>query len=88
MVDELKQRLGSGVVVLGSRAGGKAALAMGVTKDLSERLPAGDLIKRIAPAVGGTGGGRADFAQAGGSNPDGISDAFDALAALLGGEDA
>ena len=70
MIDELKQRLGSGVVVLGTRHEGKAALAVGVTRDLSDRLAADALVKQIAPVVGGSGGGRPDFAQAGGSQPD------------------
>ncbi len=76
MVDELKQRLGSGVVMLAARQGGKAALAMGVTSDLTGRFAAGALVKQVAGDVGGSGGGRPDFAQAGGSDPDGIERAI------------
>jgi alanyl-tRNA synthetase len=79
MIDELKSRLGSGIVLLATRAEGKAALAMGVTKDLSGRFPAGELLRELAEAVQGSGGGRADFAQAGGSDPAGIPRAIEAL---------
>ena len=67
MIDELKQRIRTGVVVLGTRQNRKVALAVGVTSDLTERLSANELVKQIAPLVGGSGGGRADFAQAGGT---------------------
>ena len=83
MVDELKQRIGSGVVMLASRKGGKAALTVGVTADLLDRFRAGDLIRSIAPDVDGSGGGRPDFAQAGGSRPEGIPQALEHLVALL-----
>jgi alanyl-tRNA synthetase len=69
MVDELKQRLGSGVVLLAAVQEGKVALALGVTRDLVARFPAGELIREIAALVGGSGGGRPDFAQAGGNDP-------------------
>jgi alanyl-tRNA synthetase len=68
MVDELKQRLGSGVVLLAAVQDDKVALALGVTRDLVGRFPAGELIREIAAVVGGSGGGRPDFAQAGGSD--------------------
>ncbi len=77
MVDELKQRLGSGVVLLVARQNGKVALAVGVTQDLTERFRAGDLIKSAAECVGGSGGGRPDFAQAGGTRADGIPRALE-----------
>jgi alanyl-tRNA synthetase len=83
IVDELKQRLGSGIVLLASRQDGKASLAMGVTKDLTERFRAGDLIGEVAGPVGGRGGGRPDFAQAGGPNPEGIPEALARLARLI-----
>ncbi len=70
MVDSLKQKIGSGVVVLGAASNGKALLVVGVTKDLTHRLKADELVRDIAPLIGGGGGGRADFAQAGGKNPD------------------
>ena len=70
LADSLKQKLGSGLVVLGSTQGDKVFLVVSVTKDLTSRLSAADLIKRLAPLVGGGGGGRPDFAQAGGTKPE------------------
>ena len=64
--DSIKQRLGSGVVLLGAEAAGKALLVVSVSKDLVVRIPADQLIREIAPLIGGGGGGRPDFAQAGG----------------------
>jgi alanyl-tRNA synthetase len=64
--DALKQKLGSAVVILGARAGDKSLLVVSVTKDLAGRVPADRLIRDIAPLIGGGGGGRPDFAQAGG----------------------
>ena len=69
MVDQLKNKLGSGVVFLATVEGDKIALAAGVTKDLTDRVKAGDLLKMVAEQVGGKGGGRPDFAQGGGSSP-------------------
>jgi alanyl-tRNA synthetase len=83
MIDQLKQRIHSGVVLLATRHEGKAALAIGVTADLTERLAADVLVKEIAPVVGGSGGGRADFAQAGGSQPDKVPEALERVVALL-----
>ena len=69
-VDKLKSRLGSAVIVLGSvQSAQKVVLVAGVTDDQSGRIKAGELIGTVAAQVGGRGGGRADFAQAGGSNP-------------------
>jgi alanyl-tRNA synthetase len=70
--DSLRDRLGSGVVVLASENDGKVALVVAVTKDLTARVQAGRLVKELAPIVGGGGGGRPDFAEAGGKNPAGI----------------
>ena len=67
-VDRFKDRLGRGVVVIGGVEDGKVRLAAGVTKDLTASIRAGDLIKAVAERVGGRGGGRPDFAQAGGSD--------------------
>jgi alanyl-tRNA synthetase len=64
--DAIKQRLGSGVVILGAEANEKALLVVSVTKDLAARIRADVLIREIAPLIGGGGGGRPDFAQAGG----------------------
>ncbi len=69
-VDRLKDKLQSAVVVLGSVNDGKVMLAAGVTKDRTDRVSAGKLVSHVAQQVGGKGGGRADFAQAGGSDPD------------------
>ncbi len=77
MVDELKQRLGSGIVLLLSTQDGKVALALGVTKDLTGRFKAGELIKPVAEALGGSGGGRPDFAQAGGTRVDAVPEAIE-----------
>ncbi len=69
MADQLRDRLGSGVVVLASGQDGRVSLLAAVTKDLAEKVHAGKLIGQIAPIVGGKGGGRPDFAQAGGKDP-------------------
>ncbi len=65
--DRMKQKLGSGVVVLGQAEGEQAALVVAVTRDLAPRLSAGAIIKELAPIVGGRGGGRPELAEAGGS---------------------
>ncbi len=79
--DQLKSKLGSGVVVLGAVEGDKVFLVASVTQDLAGRLKAGDIIKPVAELCGGRGGGRADFAQAGGTQPDKV----DAALALVPG---
>jgi alanyl-tRNA synthetase len=84
LVDELKQRIGSGIVLLGVRHEGKAALALGVTKDLVARFSAGDLVRELAKEVGGTGGGRPDFAQAGGPDTEKLPGALAKLASAAG----
>jgi alanyl-tRNA synthetase len=80
--DQLKDRLGSGVVVLGAVEDDKVRLVAGVTKDLTARLKAGSLIGPVAEHVGGKGGGRPDFAQAGGTAPEKL----DAALALVASE--
>ncbi|MEX2270130.1 MAG: alanine--tRNA ligase [Vicinamibacterales bacterium] len=72
MADQLRDRLKSGVVVLAAEQDGKALFVVGVTKDLTARLHAGNLAKELAPIVGGKGGGRPDFAEAGGKDPSAI----------------
>ncbi len=72
LADALRAKLGSGVVVVASESDGRVAIVVSVTKDLVPRLHAGTIVKRIAPLVGGGGGGRPDFAEAGGKNPAGI----------------
>jgi alanyl-tRNA synthetase len=77
MADQLRGRLGSGIVVLGTRRGEKALLLAAVTKDLVDRYPAGRIIKEIAPIVGGGGGGKPELAQAGGPDPSRLDAALD-----------
>jgi alanyl-tRNA synthetase len=74
LADSLKDKLGSGVVVLAAEADGKVSLVVSVTKDLAGRVPAGQVVRQIAPIVGGGGGGRPDFAEAGGKDPGKIAD--------------
>ena len=71
-LDQLKDRLGSAVVVLATVADEKVSLVAGVTPNLTDRLKAGDLIREVAARVGGKGGGRPDMAQAGGTDPSGL----------------
>ena len=84
LADSLRDRAGSGVVVLASRNDGKAALVVSVTRDLAGRVHAGQLVKELAPIIGGKGGGRPDFAQAGGRQPERIGELFAACRDLLG----
>jgi alanyl-tRNA synthetase len=80
-VDQLKSRLGSAVVVLGSvESDSKVVLVAGVTHDQTGRVKAGELIGAVAAQVGGKGGGRPDFAQAGGSKPQALDDALASVA--------
>jgi alanyl-tRNA synthetase len=76
MVDELRQRLRSGIVLLAAAGEDRVTLALGVTPDLTARFKAGDLIREAAAAVGGKGGGKPEFAQAGGRDPGKIDEAF------------
>jgi alanyl-tRNA synthetase len=68
LVDSLRTKLGSGVVVLGAEVEGKVALIVGVTKDLTAKIPAGKVVGQLAAMVDGRGGGRPDLAEAGGAN--------------------
>jgi alanyl-tRNA synthetase len=85
--DSLRDKLGSGVVILASEQDGKVALVVSVTKDLTPRVQAGRLVKELAPIVGGGGGGRPDFAEAGGRDASKIDEmlarAPEALKSLL-----
>jgi alanyl-tRNA synthetase len=74
--DRLKQRLGSGVIVLGQEEGGEASLVVAVTRDLTPRVRAGDLIRELAPIVGGRGGGRPEMAEAGGKRGEALEQAL------------
>jgi alanyl-tRNA synthetase len=82
-VDRYKDKLQSAIIVLGSVDNGVVRLAAGVTKDNIDRIRAGDLIKPVAEQVGGKGGGRSDFAQAGGSNPEALDAALTSVAAWV-----
>jgi len=84
MADDFKQKIGSGVVALIATDEGKASIVVGVTKDLTDRINAVDLVKLGAEALGGKGGGgRPDMAQAGGSNPDAANDAVSKISDSL-----
>ena len=84
MVDDLKQRMGSGVYAVVSRTDGKAALTVGVTDDLTARVSAVDLARAGAAAIGGKGGGgRADMAQAGGPDGERLGEALKAIEEAL-----
>jgi len=85
MIDDLRNKLGSGIVLLAAVEDGRVTLALGVTPDLTKRWKAGDLVREIASVVGGKGGGRPDFAQAGGNQPERLDDAFARLEQLLAG---
>jgi alanyl-tRNA synthetase len=78
LVDQLRDKLGSGVVVLGSTTNGNVSLIVGVTKDLTSRIQAGKVIAPVAQKVGGKGGGRPDLAEAGGKDPGALDSALDA----------
>jgi alanyl-tRNA synthetase len=78
-IDKLKDKLGSAAIVLGSVADGKVTLIAGVTSDLTARVKAGELVNHVARQVGGKGGGRADMAQAGGTNPSGLPAALQSV---------
>jgi alanyl-tRNA synthetase len=88
LVDNLRQKLGSGVVVLGSAADGKVALIVGVTKDLTSKVQAGKVVGAVAQKVGGKGGGRPDLAEAGGTDAGALDSAleaaYDVVGSLLG----
>jgi alanyl-tRNA synthetase len=88
LADSMKDKLGSGVVVLGTRGDGKAQLIVGVTRDLTGRIKAGDVVRELAQIVGGGGGGNPEMAQAGGPDAARLADALtqapEVVRALLG----
>jgi alanyl-tRNA synthetase len=81
--DRVKDRLGSGIALLGAKADGKALLLAVVTKDLTNRFHAGNIVKKAAEAVGGSGGGRPDMAQAGGPNATELPQALKSIEEFL-----
>jgi alanyl-tRNA synthetase len=81
--DKVRDRIKSGIIFLGSRVDKKVMLLCMVTEDLAGRYHAGNIIKEIAPIVGGSGGGRPDMAQAGGSQPENLSEALKKLEDIL-----
>ena len=83
VLDQMNQKLGSAVILLASHEGEKATLVAGVTDDLTTRFKAGDIIRDLAPLIGGKGGGRADMAQGGGTDISGIAKALAALEAWI-----
>ncbi|MDD2853316.1 MAG: alanine--tRNA ligase [Desulfuromonadaceae bacterium] len=83
--DTLKERIGEGVIALGTDIGGKANLLIAVSKGLSGSIKAGDIIKQIAPLVGGSGGGKPELAQAGGNLPEKLNEALAAVSTILAG---
>src|SRR5438045_8341007 len=76
LIDQLRDKIGSGVVVLGSATNGSVSLIVGVTKDLTSRTQAGKVIGPVAQKVGGKGGGRPDLAEAGGKDPSALDSAL------------
>src|SRR5579885_1876921 len=83
LVDHLRQKLGSGVVVLGLPEDGKVALIAGVTKDLTAKVHAGKLIQALAQKVGGKGGDRPDLAEGGGEGTSALNSTLEGVTALL-----
>ena len=81
-LDQLKDKLGSAVIMLAAETDGKVTLLAGVTKDLIGKIKAGDIVKECAPYVDGRGGGKPEMAQAGGKNAGGIPQALEAFGAL------
>jgi alanyl-tRNA synthetase len=83
LVDVLRQKLGSGAIVLGSVEGDKVALIAAVTKDLNPKLHAGKIVQELAKLVGGSGGGRPDLAEAGGKDTSSLQNALDQVVPIL-----
>jgi alanyl-tRNA synthetase len=76
MWDDIKEKIGSGLAVLGSRTDGRAYLLVGVTRDLSKKFHAGNIVKELALLIDGGGGGKPDMAQAGGNKPEKLDEAL------------
>ncbi|MCJ7681488.1 MAG: DHHA1 domain-containing protein, partial [Candidatus Aminicenantes bacterium] len=84
LTDNMEQKIGSGVVVLGTVVDTKVLLTVSVSKDLVKRISAAEIVRLISPFVNGGGGGRPDFAQAGGSDPAGLDTALEESSAAIG----
>ena len=85
LMDNLRDKIGSGVIVLASASEGKVALCVGVTNDLTKTIKAGDIVKQLAPIVGGGGGGKPDLAMAGGKDVDKVPDVISAAPGVIEG---
>jgi alanyl-tRNA synthetase len=83
LVDQHRDRIKTGVVILASPSEGKVAIVVGVTADLTKKVPAGQVVKALAPIVGGGGGGRPDFAEAGGKDPSRVGELLDAAPGVI-----
>ena len=83
VADRFKEKIKSGIVVLGSQNGPKALLIVAVTKDLTDRYHAGNIVKQVAAIVGGGGGGRPDMAQAGGTQPEKLDEALEKAIGII-----
>jgi len=83
VADSLRAKIKSGVVILASANDGRVQMVVAVTPDLTSKIKAGQIVKEIAPIVGGGGGGRPDFAEAGGKQPDKIDDMLDASKSVI-----
>jgi len=81
--DKLRDKLGSGILALGSAKDGRVSLIVMVSKDLIPRFHAGHIIKEMAPILGGTGGGKPDLAQSGGKDPGKLDAALEALYTIV-----
>ncbi len=81
--DDVRNKLNSGVAVLGAKDDGKAYLLVGVTSDLHKKYHSGNIVKELAPLIGGKGGGRPDMAQAGGNNPEKLHEALEKVFEIL-----
>jgi alanyl-tRNA synthetase len=80
----MRDKLGSGIILLGAKADGRAMLTCVVTRDLLDRFRAGDIIRQVSGIVGGKGGGRPDMAQGGGNKPEALPKALEAVYDLVG----
>ncbi|MCK5307833.1 MAG: alanine--tRNA ligase, partial [Zetaproteobacteria bacterium] len=84
-MDKAKGKLKSGVIVFGMKNGPKVQLIAGVTKDLTDKYHAGNIVREVAIICGGRGGGKADMAMAGGTEPDKLKEALASVSGLLKG---